>query len=99
MSQDSAIDFLLTVQKIIQENPDIVSFLETVKEIKELTIPIKIDKLIGQKQASEILGVAPDRISEYVKNGILTAYYTPPVSHRKFWLSEVLAIPRKEKDS
>lgn len=77
--------------------PEIANFLKLLAENKnELVIPIKQDKLIGTSQAAEVLGVAENSIGEYVKNGLLTPLYTPPASHRKFWLSDVMAIPRKE---
>lgn len=97
-SFDSLLEKASKLQNILHENPDVVTFLQLLKEtrVEQMVMPAKVDKLIGTKQAAEILGVAENRIGEYVRDGLLTPLYTPPVSHRKFWLSEVMAIPKRE---
>lgn len=87
----------IKLQDILEKNPEVVSFLRLLKDTREQTIvlPVKADKLIGQKEASQILGVSATRICEYVKKGWLVPYYTPPASSRKFWLSDVMGLPKK----
>lgn len=89
------LEALESLQQVIRESPEVVECLRLMKECKSEVVltPIKVDRLIGQKEAADILGVSPNRICEYVNSGLLTAYYTPPTSHRKFWLSQVLSVP------
>lgn len=90
-------DAVESLQKVINEAPEVIECLKLMQGCKSETvlIPVRADKLIGQKEASKILGVSANRIGEYVKDGLLTAYYTPPASSRKFWLSEVMNLPQR----
>lgn len=84
------------LRKIITDSPEVLECLKLLQSCKSeiVVTPVKADKLIGQKEASEILGVSANRIGDYVRTGLLTAYYTPPASNRKFWLSDVLKLPK-----
>jgi len=86
------------LKKLLQETPEIISFLTLLKDLgdEKVVLPIKTDILIRAGQAAEILGVDKALIYKYVKEGRLHPYRTPPASHMKFWLSEVKAIPQKE---
>ena len=84
------------LKSLFTEEPDLLKFLELLKSTDEsrLVMPPKADRLIGPKEVLGILRISPGRLEDYVKSGRLTAYYTPPASGRKFWLSEVMAIPQ-----
>ena len=84
------------LKSLLTEEPDLLKFLELLKGIdgNQLVIPTKADRLVGPKEVLNILRISPSRLEEYVKSGRLTAYYTPPSSGRKFWLSEVMTIPQ-----
>ena len=81
---------------LLESNPDIIRFMELMNSEKPLAIPVKEDRLIGPSEVMKILKISSSRLEEYVKTGKLTAYHTPPSSGRKFWVSEVMAIPIKE---
>lgn len=95
------IDSLESLKKVVSESPEVLECLKLLKECRSEVVitPVKADKLIGQKEVSEILGVSANRVGDYVKKGLLTAYYTPPASHRKFWLSEVMKLPQAYSSS
>jgi len=69
-------------------------FLELIKELdgKEFA---PTDRLIRAGDAAQMLGVNPSAIGEFVKAGLLTPLYVNS-DQRKFWLSEVRALPRKK---
>ena len=84
------------LKSLLTEEPNLLKFLELLKgtEPNQLVMPPKADRLVGPKEVLGILRISPGRLEEYVKSGKLTAYYTPPASGRKFWLSDVMAIPQ-----
>ncbi len=84
------------LKSLLTEEPDILRFMELLSnnDGSQWVIPTKIDRLVGPKEVLRILRISTARLEEYVKSGRLTAYYTPPASGRKFWLSEVMAIPQ-----
>ena len=86
------------LKKILQETPEIITYLQLVKDLgdEKAVMPIQTDVLIRAGQAATILGVDKSLIYRYVEEGRLRPYRTPPASHMKFWLSEVKAIPQKE---
>ena len=51
------------------------------------------DRLLRAKEVREILRITPKTLGDLVKSGRLTAYYTPDSTERKYWQSQVLAIP------
>ena len=72
---------------------DLQPFLDTIKELDGKTF-IPADRLIRANEAAQILGVSKSTISEFVKAGLLTPLYVNS-DQRKFWLSQVKALPRK----
>lgn len=52
------------------------------------------DRLIHAGEAAKLLGVNQNTIGSFVKRGLLTPLYVNS-NRRKFWLSEVLALPEK----
>lgn len=85
------------LQEMLENNPQVLEYLRLAQETGGHIVmaPVKVDKLIEAKEAAEILKVPVGRIGEYVKSGLLQAYVTPPTTNRKFWVSDVLAIPKK----
>ena len=79
--------------------PEILEFLRLSQNADTSIMPIKGDKLIQMSEAASVLNVNPSMISRYVKEGLLTAYYTPHSSRRKFWLSEVKKLVGKRARS
>ena len=72
---------------------DLQPFLDTIKELDGKTF-IPDDRLIRSSEAAQILGVSKATIGEFVKAGLLTPLYVNS-DQRKFWLSQVKALPRK----
>lgn len=73
---------------------DLQPFLDTLKELDGRTF-IPADRLIRSSEAAQILGVSKSTIGEFVKAGLLTPLYVNS-DQRKFWLSQVKALPRKQ---
>ena len=53
------------------------------------------DRLIRAGEAAQILGVGKSTIGEFVKARLLTPFYVNS-DQKRFWLSEVKALPRKK---
>lgn len=87
------------LQKLISETPEIITMLQLLKETKteHLVLPQKGDKLIGTSEALDILKVSDSTFRSYWQRGLLRVMYTPDSNKRKFWLSEVMAIPQEAK--
>ena len=56
----------------------------------------KTDVLIRAHTAAEILCVSKSAIYGFERQGLLQSYYTPGSNHKKYWLSQVKAIAKKE---
>ena len=87
--------FTRKAQKLQVIATELQPFLELVNAFgdKDLTMPT--DKLIRSHEAAEILGVGKATISEFVKAGLLTPLYVNS-DQRRFWLSDVMKVPRKK---
>lgn len=83
------------LQNLLRQSPEIVAFVEGLQQAKEPVLLLEQDRLVGAGEAATILGVNRNSIGGYVKQGLLTPYYTPGSSSRKFRLSEVWQIPQK----
>ena len=69
--------------------------LQTIKKFSlENVLLAPTDRLIHSGEAAKILGVNQNKISSLVKKGLLTPLFIDS-NRRKFWLSEVLALPIK----
>lgn len=69
--------------------------LQTIKKFSlENVLLAPADRLIHSGEAAKILGVNQNKISSLVKKGLLTPLFIDS-NRRKFWLSEVLALPKK----
>ena len=79
------------LQEIVAE---IQPFLELLKQLDGKIIP-PTDRLIRAGEAAHILGVGQDTIGEFVRAGLLTPLYVNS-EQRRFWLSQVKALPRKQ---
>lgn len=95
-------DTLDKVQKLhdlLVETPEVMTFLTLLRETGSacLVAPVRADRLIEAKEAAQVLKVSRNKIGEYTRQGLLAAYYTPGSSSRKYWLRDVLALPRKEQ--
>ena len=53
------------------------------------------DRLVRVSEAAKILGVNKSAISRYVRDGMLTPYYVPHSSSRRFRISDVWEIARR----
>ena len=73
---------------------DLQPFLELVKELDGKNFA-PADRLIRAGEAAQILGVSKSAIGEFCKAGLLTPLYVNS-EQKKFWLSQVRALPRKE---
>lgn len=79
--------------------PELIRFLELSQNADTSIMPIKGDVLVRQGEAARVLNVNKDAITQFVKDGLLTPYYTPNSRQRKFWLSEVKALATKGGES
>jgi len=86
------------LQTILRGNPDIIQFLQLMKDTGEsmAAMPVKTDTLIRAGEAADVLGVDKGLIYTYVREGVLRPYYTPHSRHMKFWLSEVKQVPQRK---
>lgn len=87
------------LQKILQENPDIVRFAEILSNQKEMILPKTFDNFISAAQAAKVLGVSRSLIYAYKERGLLTAYTLPDSSRVRFKASDVLALAKKEEQN
>ena len=84
------------LQRLLQQSPEIIAFAGAVQQAKEPVLLLEHDRLVLAGEAATILGTSKSHIGQLVKQGLLTPYYTPGSSYRKFRLSEVWAIPQRE---
>ena len=82
-------------QKLQAIAAELRPFLELVRQLdgKDFTVPT--DRLIRAHEAAKILGVGQSTIGQFVKTGLLTPLYVNS-DQRRFWLSEVMKLPRKK---
>ena len=74
---------------------DILPLIEALKKIEgKLIVPAPADRLIKAGEAAKILGVSKTSIGNFVKAGLLAPVYVDS-ERRKFWLSDVMALPKK----
>lgn len=78
------------LQAIVRE---LQPFFEMIEALDGKPI-IPMDRLIRASEAAEILGVNKSTIGAFCKAGLLTPLYVNS-EQKKFWLSEVKALPRK----
>ena len=80
-------------QKLQALVADLKPFLELVRQLdgKDFTVPA--DRLIRSSEAARILCIDHNAIGKLVKAGLLTPLYVNS-DCRKFWLSEVMKLPR-----
>lgn len=71
---------------------DLLPFLEMLKDFDGA---LPTDRLIRSGEAAKILGVGQDVIGKFVKAGLLTPFFVNS-DQRRFWLSEVMKVPRKK---
>lgn len=79
-------------QKLQNIARDLLPFLEMLKDYDGA---LPTDRLIRSGEAAKILGVGQDVIGKFVKAGLLTPFYVNS-DQRRFWLSEVMKVPRKK---
>ena len=72
---------ILPVLQFMEKNPGAV-------------LPAVTDRLVRTGEAAKILGIGKTQIGQLVKAGALTPLYVDS-AQRKFWLSEVQALPKK----
>ena len=89
-----ALDKLIRkAQKLQALVADLQPFLELVRQLdgKDFTVPA--DRLIRSSEAAKILCIDHNAIGKLVKAGLLTPLYVNS-DQQKFWLSEVMKLPR-----
>lgn len=89
------------IQQILKESPEVLTFLNLIKEtgVPAVVSPIKSDVLIEAGEAAKVLKVSAVKIGKYHEQGLLPAYFVPDSNHRKFWLSDVMGLAKREKKS
>ena len=78
--------------------PEMLKFLELAQNTEPVLMPIEGDTLIFMSDAAKVLHTNTTMISRYVREGLLRPVYTPHCSKRKFWLSEVKGLARREAE-
>lgn len=92
-----ALDKLIRkAQKLQALVADLKPFLELVRQLDGKEFPaVPTDRLIRSSEAAKILCIDHNAIGELVKAGLLTPLYINS-DQQKFWLSEVMKLPRKK---
>lgn len=91
---DTLVKFTAQAQKLQAIAREIMPLVEAMRELDGKAI-IPTDRLIRAGEAAQILGVSKSAIGSFVKAGLLTPLYVNS-AQKKFWLSEVKALPRKK---
>ena len=86
--------FTAQTQKLQAIAAELQPFLEVIREL-DGKIFLPSDRLIRAGEAAQILGVSKAAIGSFVKHGLLTPLYVNS-EQKKFWLSQVKALPRKK---
>lgn len=74
---------------------EIIPLIEALKNLEgKMIIPAPTDRLVKAGEAAEILGVSKTSISDFVRAGLLVPVYVDS-ERRKFWLSDIMALPKK----
>lgn len=87
------------------ENPNVLRYMELAVKMGKTpnVVPEAVDRLIFMGEAASILKVSNASICKWERQGLLTAYYTPGSKLKRYWLSDVMALPtraeRSEKDA
>ena len=92
-----ALDKLIRkAQKLQALVADLQPFLELVRQLdgKEI-VTVPTDRLIRASEVAKILCIDNNAIGKLVKAGLLTPLYVNS-EQQKFWLSEVMKLPRKK---
>ena len=87
------------LKALLESSPEIAAFAEALRETKGPILVLPGERFIRAGEAAKILGVNENTISQYARQGRLTAYYTPGSSHRKYMLSAVLALPQMAQET
>lgn len=83
------------LQQLLQASPEIAAFAEHLQQSREPVLLLEHDRLVRAGEAAAILGVNRSTIGKFVSDGLLTAYFTPGSTSRKFRISELWAIPKE----
>lgn len=78
--------------------PEMLRFMELAQNVEPVIMPIKGDTLIYMSEAAKVLHTNTTMISRYVREGLLRPVFTPHCRKRKFWLSEVKGLVRREAE-
>ena len=81
---------------LLKESPAITAFADALQQAKEPVLVVEQDRLVLAGEAARILGTNKVQISEYVKQGLLTPLYIAGSRCRRFRLSEIWKIPKRE---
>ena len=79
-------------QKLQAIARDVMPLIEAMQDGKAI---IPTDRLIRAGEEAQMLGVSKSTIGAFVKAKLLTPYYVNS-DQKKFWLSEVRALPRNK---
>lgn len=90
---DALQKFTRQAQKLKAIADALKPFLDSIRELDGKFPPT--DRLIRSGEAAQILGVNQSTISAFVKAGLLTPLYVNS-DQRRFWLSQVRALPRRK---
>ena len=80
------------LSSLLEKNPSIERFAETMAQAKEPVLVVDGDRLILAGEAASILGVNKTMISRYVKEGLLRPWIVRGSRSRRFRLSDVWSL-------
>lgn len=86
------LELLERIQTVLTNVAPQLATIEKLSAANALSTPT--DRLIHSGEAAKLLGVNQNTIGSLVKRGLLTPLFIDS-NRRKFWLSEVLALPKK----
>ena len=82
------------LHEMVADAEKILPVLQFMEKNPGAVLPIATDRLVRTGEAAKILGIGKTQIGQLVKAGLLVPVYVDSAP-RKFWLSEVQALPQK----
>ena len=92
---DELLEKAQKLREFLEESPEIMAFAKSLQDSRDPVLLMQQDRLVRASETASILGVNPNTIGKYVKEGRLKAWYTPGSSQRKYRLSEIWGIPQE----
>ncbi len=86
---DAFVTAATKLKDLLTANPAVLEYMRLAQGREAVVMPFTTDYLVGAREAAKILSCDRNAIYRFVKEGKLTAYYTPDSTRKKFWISEL----------